>query len=282
MKGNFVNIQLDWVTKWGMSPTEAYVFGYLHGWLVDQKAMVFTQTQGEMATALGITRRTIIRTLNKLAAMGCIESKRTTTGVIYTCNHVTKWHKADMLYNEESDKLSQCDKVSHGDKKSQPMRQNGTLECDKVAQPTLYNTNNNTGVTPRVPAREGLGISGELLQVWADFYLAKFNTGYTPDWRTQTSDWGDLMSFVRQKMEEHGQPWEAEAAKSFFADLLEAIYRTADEWQRNHFTLRMIVSQFNNLYSKIINGNSINNTDKLPGTNISSEYLARQLAILAE
>ncbi len=173
---------------------------------------------------------------------------------------------------------------NHAQKGTTDLPKRAPQPCPK-GHPAIYNvlqdnTHNNItqqGYITAQPTEERP--QDAMLQTWAEFYRNKFGTEYHPDWRTQTDDWLSLVAAVREKMNEHGRPWETETAKSFFGELLEAMYQNGDEWQRQHFTLRTLVSQFNNLYNNITNGKS---KQTLPGTNISAEYLARQLAILGE
>lgn len=268
MKSNFVNIQLDWVTKWGMSPAEAMVYGYLHGWLVDQKQMQFSQTQGEIAATLGMSRRSLIRIAARLEQLGCITAKRTTTGITYTCNAVTKWHKPDMLYNSESDKVAHGDKMSHCDKVSQSMCQDGTKGCDNVAQDTLYNTLNNThNTSDDARAREKeLAAGGVVESVGKLVEEMQGELIGNAEWAMSAMR---LYGLTTRQLSD---------AVAMFADKLAVdgvSYKSRSDFRR-HFNnwLRIQVNQNQR------NGN--NGQQTLPGTNISAEYLARQLAVLGE
>lgn len=268
MKSNFVNIQLDWVTKWGMSPAEAMVYGYLHGWLVDQKQMQFSQTQGEIAATLGMSRCTVIRALAKLEKQGCITTKHSTGGTTYSCNHVSKWHKPDMLYNEESSKMRQGSKKRQSSNLQQPMSQNATTPCSNLRQDTLYNTLNNThNTSDDARAREKeLAAGGVVESVGKLVEEMQGELIGNAEWAMSAMR---LYGLTTRQLSD---------AVAMFADKLAVdgvSYKSRSDFRR-HFNnwLRIQVNQNQR------NGN--NGQQTLPGTNISAEYLARQLAVLGE
>ena len=127
---SYVNIRTEWLAV--MTVTEAVVYGYLHGWLVDRgdKAVPFRQTQAAMAAALHMPSRTFKRTLTRLESKGFVAVRTEGSALAYAC----------MINNVESAILAQRDESA---KMAQPKCQSGTTESAKMAQPTLLNKYNN-------------------------------------------------------------------------------------------------------------------------------------------
>ena len=148
----YVNIQTEWLTV--MTVTEAVVYGYLHGWLVDRgdKAVPFRQTQGAMAAALHMPSRTFKRTLTRLESKGFVVVRTVGSALAYAC----------MINNVESAILAQRNESA---KMAQPKCQSGTTESAKMAQPTLLNIYNNHDINTRenahARAREDMEKEGE-------------------------------------------------------------------------------------------------------------------------
>lgn len=144
----YVNIQTEWLTV--MTVTEAVVYGYLHGWLVDRgdKAVPFRQTQGAMAAALHMPSRTFKRTLTRLESKGFVVVRTVGSALAYAC----------MINNVESAILAQRNESA---KMAQPKCQSGTTESAKMAQPTLLNIYNNHDINTRENAHARAREDGE-------------------------------------------------------------------------------------------------------------------------
>lgn len=135
----YVNIQTEWLTV--MTVTEAVVYGYLHGWLVDRgdKAVPFRQTQGAMSAALHMKERTFKLTLSKLVGKGFVTVQRRPDGLAYAC----------MINNVESAKIAQSAKSAQSANITPSECKNCTNESANIAPSTLLNIYNNHDINTR-------------------------------------------------------------------------------------------------------------------------------------
>ena len=149
---NYIGINTEWLTEWGLTTAEAVVYGYLYGWLeVSKKDIKLTQAQ--MAEAIGMDERTFKRHLARLTSYGLVTAER--TGMINT------YHlHARVLNKKKVSKMSQSDK---NDTKCQNCHQdsvkNVTKIVSKMTPDTLYNTEDNIEIISdddaRTRTREG-------------------------------------------------------------------------------------------------------------------------------
>lgn len=137
---SYINIHTEWLKEWGLPPSEAVVYGYLHGWLVDRrdKSVPFRQTQAQMAKEIGIDESTFKRTLKRLVALGYVEVKRQGTATTY---HI----HARMINNSESGKMPPSSKMPLDSGKMPPAEgQNATDISGKMPPTTIINHKLNT------------------------------------------------------------------------------------------------------------------------------------------
>lgn len=132
---NYIGIQTEWLTEWGLTPAEAVVYGYLYGWLVvrKDKTIPFRKTQEEMAKAVGMDERRFKRQMARLASYGCITTERTGTTTTYTLH-------ARILNNEPVTKLSPSDKNVTECQNCHPVSdKNVTEPVTKLSPDTILN-----------------------------------------------------------------------------------------------------------------------------------------------
>lgn len=108
-----------------------------------------------------------------------------------------------------------------------------------------------------------------------DFYEKNIHATYIPDFRVETTAAHELAEKIKIAMK--GENWipTADSVRTFWLDFLSAAYQVADTWQRNHFDIRTLNSQFNNFYLKIKNGNQPDNGSANNGT--SRDTLERKI-----
>lgn len=122
-------------------------------------------------------------------------------------------------------------------------------------------------------------ISEVVLRKWKIHYKRHYATEYVPDFRSLTNDTATIAEAVSQKMRDFRRdPNDIDDVKQFVDDMYETMRIVADKWQRDHWTLHTVATQFNELYQKIINGTSSTNNSLNPGSNQSStDYLAGKM-----
>ena len=92
-------------------------------------------------------------------------------------------------------------------------------------------------------------------EAWQEHYQAATGTGYEFISGTTTDDLRNLASVIRRKAATAGlQP--DQSIKDFARNLYDRFHSVADQWQISHWTLHTVLSQFNELYKRILKNES--------------------------
>ena len=270
MSKGYLHIDLEWLSA--MTLTEAAVYGWLLGWSKHTKGPV-SATYGDIATALSMSDRTVMRAVKQLTEKGVLRQERG---------------------QRNTYKVEKCQIVTINDKMSQEKGQNVTIESDKMSQDTLLNINKSMGSIAGGRARinnndfsvdspswppEGVITNPEYwknatIEAWQNFYKKKYNTVWTTC-EPQVNALRDLAPMLRDLIEQRVGMVDYLGAVRHIEDWYTAAYTHADNWQRAKFEPRTLYTQFNSLNIKIFNnGNNTNTNDRSSGSNISADYLA--------
>ena len=219
-----------------------------------------TMGQSMIAEFLCMKRETVCRALQRLMERGLIVRS---VGYIYKGG-------AEYCYKV----VKPCDEKSQGtvtkshrvcDEKSQGTVTKSHRVCDKKSQGTPYIiTSNNQVIYQPIIKGDSTAVSifEQVLKVWSAEYKKRFGTAYLPDFRSVTTDVNAIAEAVATKMAEREMEVTADNVDAFLADMFAAMWQVADQWQREHWTLHTITIQFNELYNKINNGESIKDNDR--------------------
>ena len=270
MSKGYLHIDLEWLSA--MTLTEAAVYGWLLGWSKHTKGPV-SATYGDIATALSMSDRTVMRAVKQLTEKGVLRQERG---------------------QRNTYKVEKCQIVTINDKMSQEKGQNVTIESDKMSQDTLLNINKSMGSIAGGRARinnndfsvdspswppEGVITNPEYwknatIEAWQNFYKKKYNTVWTTC-EPQVNALRDLAPMLHDLIEQRVGMVDYLGAVRHIEDWYTAAYTHADNWQRAKFEPRTLYTQFNSLNIKIFNnGNNTNTNDRSSGSNISADYLA--------
>lgn len=267
MEGGYVNIQLKWLSEWRLSPAEALVYGYLYGWLKEQRTVPFRQTQAEIARALGMHTNTLSNTINALVKKGLIERGRDWKIITYKICHSQNLSVTKIV--DDTHKICEL---------------SPTKIVDDTLSNTSYNTSNTVDDEARVRTRiikkgeqqpqqpeQQQPLGGEAVVLSVDELAAEMRTELE-----QGARWAESAMRLH-----HITGSQLAAALNTFADTLTAAGTTVKSRgdYRKHFSnwlrIQVQTKQLDN------NGNKQSKPDTLPGTTISREYIERQLAIIA-
>ena len=91
-----------------------------------------------------------------------------------------------------------------------------------------------------------------LLQGIVDFY-EKMGRRYVPDFYTETTATRELSNKVRMVQQQERWATDNDSTATFWGLFLKSAWESADEWQRNHFDIKTLNSQFNAFYNQIKN-----------------------------
>ena len=105
----------------------------------------------------------------------------------------------------------------------------------------------------------------------AEFY-EKNGRIYVPDFRYDTTAATELGGKIKLAMGAEKWATTPDSVATFWDNFLSAAYAKADNWQREHFDIKTINSQFNSIYNKIKYGNTSSNN-----SGISNDYIERQM-----
>lgn len=255
-----------------MTLTEAAVYGWLLGWSKHTNGPV-SATYGDIATALSMSDRTVMRAVKQLTEKGVLRQERG---------------------QRNTYKVEKCQIVTIDDKMSQEKGQNVTIESDKMSQDTLLNINKSMTSIAGGPARinnndfseaspswppEGVITNPEYwknatIEGWMLFFKKRYNTTWK-NTEPQVNALRDLSANLRELIEQHVGLVDYQGAVHHISDWFSLAYSKADTYQKSNFEPRLINAQFNSLNIRILNnGNNTNTNDRSSGSNISAGYLA--------
>ena len=168
-------------------------------------------------------------------------------------------------------------KMNEGDSSK---RTKGTIkmnECTPYNNTNNIQTDNTNNIQRGNATAEIISISELVLIKWNEHYTQHFNTGYVPDYRSLTNDKDLISDAVKNKMQDFKKnPDNADEAAEFIQAMFEAMFSAADKWQKEHWTLHTVATQFNQLYNAIINRKNGNNNSNNNG-GITDDYIARKM-----
>ena len=111
---------------------------------------------------------------------------------------------------------------------------------------------------------------------WNKHYQRHYATAYVPDYRSNTTDTAVIAEAVGIKMGDYQMDSDdPKQVRQFLADMFETMRTVADQWQREHWNLHTVATQFNELYNAITNGKSNNGNSNNRG--ITGDYVARKM-----
>ena len=254
-KGIYYKIDCDECRQLGLSGTDKDVYFFIKSFKNG-----LTMGQERIAEHLCTTSRTLRSSIDRLQRKGLIKksaSEYMVNGGIVQTYEICK----------------PTEKFSEGYGKKFPQ---GT---EKFSEGTPYiNTNNKQVIlTSNIQGdapEEKISTHSLVLMEWNSHYERHFNTGYVPDYRSLTNDANAIADAVEKKMADFGKNKDFRAeVEEFIRDMFEAMFSAADKWQREHWTLHTVATQFNQLYNTIINGNNNSNSN----SGISRDYLERKM-----
>lgn len=149
---NYIGINTEWLTEWGLTTAEAVVYGYLYGWLEVSKKDI-KLTQAEMAAEIGMKERMFKYLMARLTSYGCVTTERTGTTTTYHL-HARVLKKEGVQDIAPSAKCcTECKELHREGAK------NCTDRVQDIAPDTLYNTEDNIEIISdddaRTRTREG-------------------------------------------------------------------------------------------------------------------------------
>lgn len=261
-------IEKDWVTKWGLTATEAIV-------LADVTSYGAMLTMEERAQRCGLSLR---QTKNIMASLFAKLSETDDEGAKIALCRVQKLHPKSAKIA-----LSKVQKL-HSKGAKIALSPHTPFNNVEEHEERLEERGNARARVKGLSDREGRkgGDSPNVLRVFTDFYKATTGTDYQPDWKTNTTDTSALADMVKAKAPQFGVAWTKDEGERWCRQLLDAFYATMDTWQRQHLSLRLVVSQFNTLFNQATNGTNGQHSSKYP--TIDAEYrakVARELAGIA-
>ena len=238
-------------TDWAAAIIRAYIDGFINS----DKTLF--QTQDEIAKTLDCVRETISRKTKILCEKKMVVAKRTQRGIVYLpISDETESHNGKRL------KVTSDETESHNDNN----------DDIKTINNNLLNKNNIGGSTPEI-----ISIPELVLIEWNEHYEKHFNTGFVPDYRSLINDKDLIVDAVKMKMRDFQKNVnDVEETRGFIRDMFEAMFSAADEWQKKHWTLHTVATQFNELYLKITYGNSTDNNSN-SNSGISRDWLERKM-----
>lgn len=273
----YINIQLQWIADWGLTLTEAAVYGYIVSWTTAQGKESALFTADTIAGALSLTNRTVRDVVCSLSRWGAVEVQRRQHGLLI--------HPTDNGERVREEKISYLreEKISYQERKKFPIRE------EKISYHTLYNTNIITeGIT--APAHTYINnnekkesekvVTNErvwgdiLLSVWLEHYRAAVGLGYMYNARETELARRDLAPCFRRLLDDAGIIPTEDNIRREIRLFLDEAHRRADQWQKSHWTLGVVTRQFNNLLNTIKNGTDTKNNAT---ARVSTEYVASVL-----
>ncbi len=258
-KGIYYKIDCDECRRLGLTGTDKDVYFFVKSFKDG-----LTMGQAIMAEYLCTTSRTLRTSIDRLQRKGLLVKSASNYiingGVVCTykvCNPT--------------------EKSSAGCRKEFPQ---GT-EKSSAGTPYINTSNiqdiNTTNIQGDAPTAEIISISELVLIKWNEHYTQHFNTGYVPDYRNLTNDKDLISDAVKNKMQDFKKnPDNADEAAEFIQAMFEAMFSAADKWQKEHWTLHTVATQFNQLYNAIINRQNGNNNNSI-NEGISREYVERKM-----
>lgn len=273
----YINIQLQWIADWGLTLTEAAVYGYIVSWTTAQGKETALFTTDTIAGVLSLSVRCVKTTVANLTAYKLLEVKREAHGQTI--------HPTDNGESVRSAKIA----LERSAKIAPQEVQNLHVRGAKIAHHTLYNTNIITeGIT--APAHTYINnnekkeseqvvtndrVWGDiLLSVWLEHYRAAVGLGYMYNARETELARRDLAPCFRRLLDEAGIIPTEDNIRREIRLFLDEAHRRADQWQKSHWTLGVVTRQFNNLLNTIKNGTD---TKDNATARVSTEYVASVL-----
>ena len=232
----------DWMIEdLHLKGAELLVFAYLYMWSENGKEC--TQTQGQIADKLGISRQAYISAIDRI---------------------VKKLDNADVKKLD-----TKCKETLHKNVKKLDTKCKETLQLDVKKLDNTINKNNKRTLKEkakdaRAYTREGevevITLKDVILTEWMSHYQRSNGTSYIPDFRETTTDTELIADAIKVKMAECGKDADStDEQREFCAALFDAMYGVADNWQRSNWTLHTIATQFNRLFNQIRNGQRTDN-----------------------
>ena len=213
---------------------ELLVFAYLYSW-TDKDHY---ETQEQIAKKLGITRQAYISAISRIVKK------------LYTKN-VKKLDKT--MSRNFTLIVKKLDKT---------MSRNFTRTIHKQNTYTSTKTEDNAHTRTREeeqkkeqPKTDEETLRYPILKAMQDFYEQELRQPYIPNFQYETTAIGELAAKINYIMQKNNWATDAESVMHWFFNFLKAAHRTADEWQRKHFDIRTINSQFQTFVNQIYNGN---------------------------
>lgn len=232
----------DWMLEdLHLKGAELLVFAYLYMWSENEKEC--TQTQGQIADKLGISRQSYIAALNRV---------------------VKKLDNADVKKLDKKCKETLHKNVKKLDTKCKETLQSDVKKLDNTINKNIKRKIKEKAKDARAHTREGeaeiITLKDVILTEWMNHYQRSNGTSYIPDFRETTTDTELLADAIKVKMAECGKDADnTDEQREFCAAMFDAMHGVADNWQRDNWTLHTIATQFNRLFNQIRNGQRTDN-----------------------
>ena len=275
--GTYFRVDCDvMVKRLGLSGNDLCVYALIASLSKGERGLV--RSYQWIADNTGITRRGVIKVVNRLEKKGLL-------GVFEGEGMLMEFRCASG--EQCSPRTSEQSSPQVVNEIHQESEQSSPQVVNEIHQPhnNEYSNDNSNSISNNgsnaQPQKKNF--YGVVLEVWCEHYKNKFGTEYVPNWTNVSTDGHTLEVALEKKMAEYGYSHEDEQqVREFLHDMLEAFYSVADKWQKEHWSLHTVATQFNQLYNAAVNNNGNGNKQTIEGTNISAEYIARQCAILAK
>ena len=269
-------IPKEWILEDGLTATEAVVRADYLEW---DKPI----TQDERARRCGISRRGLLKILRSLREKGvtCEQSSQNSVNKVpkkceqSSQNGVNKVPKKceQSSQNGVNKVPKKCEQSSHSPLYT-PLNKEKAIENPLESQ---GETRTHACEAPQEKIFDEKKISEIVMRKWKAHYKRHYSTDYIPDYRSLTNDVSTIAEAVAKKMADFGRdPADPKDTASFIDDMYEAMRTAADSWQRDHWSLHTVATQFNELYLKITYGNSTDNNSN-SNAGISRDWLERKM-----
>lgn len=282
----FISIKIQWLTKWGLSPTEAIVYGYLTGWLDVSKKGSFNPSQEDIAKAVGMSLPTTKRALKTLTEKGRLVVTRNGTKNTYR----TKCQRYQNDTNEryQNDTIERYQNDTFKGIKMIPLEKENSPTPPKRNNITTYITTTSTDVeVPTEVLSAGrkktakrkkkyseidTKIHSKCKEIYSEIWLAEHGDKYYWDAQSMVGI-VNIVKRVRSYMDE-GERDDIEKVAYNFKAFVDMTFKHGDKWIKEHATPQIIASKFNEIYTSLKNGKTTNNGWKHIsfGADILSEF----------
>ncbi len=260
----YIKVTSD-ILAMGMKPLETLIYALVRPYCVGLCRGYETKI-GELADLLNVERDQARYALRVMRKKGLIKTSRQQYSIIIKIVDIYPSEQPQMGNNTPSE--TQIGDIYPSE---QPQMGNLTVSDGVLLPITPYSSNNNNGPLKNINTRE------IILCGIVDFYEQGGMT-YIPDFVSETTATAELAAKIELMMQKDGWVMDADSVRTYWTDFLRNAWEVADKWQREHFDIKIINSQFNNLINKIkIKSNGNGNTTSRDARGADADELVAAL-----